>query len=255
MVRTSYTKQRRIKRLQNEEGFFFMFAVDHQLSYGSIDSLANMNDWLEFASSNSIPALVLNKGNAMLLSDTHKSNLVLQLMGSPNFRINENGKVPIANILDSVRFGADAVSIQLNLYFDDIADRIKEASEIISEANSLNIPVLAMMQRHHEIPPTIKDTINEIIVATELGVDIVKVALPIKSLTEEERKQIKLITSYSQPVVLSGGEINNNFYDTLKTALEIGFSGICVGRNIFQSNDPKKTIDEIHNIMKSHSAK
>mgnify|MGYP002411771311 CR=1 FL=1 len=51
------------------------------------------------------------------------------------------------------------------------------------------------------------------------------------------------------PVVMAGGPKDCSIYDNVKRAITEGASGVAIGRNIFQSEDPTKTVSELVNIV------
>lgn len=51
------------------------------------------------------------------------------------------------------------------------------------------------------------------------------------------------------PLLLAGGETNGDFKLLLAKARSIGYTGVCVGRNIFQSQNPHKTVADIREIF------
>jgi len=85
--------------------------------------------------------------------------------------------------------------------------------------------------------------------STELGADIIKVNLPKNKITDGDRKLLFQVIENSPPVVLAGGSEFKNFEKVLSLAKDLGFSGVCIGRNIFLSDDPIEVLNQIDLIF------
>jgi DhnA family fructose-bisphosphate aldolase class Ia len=83
--------------------------------------------------------------------------------------------------------------------------------------------------------------LNTVRAVSELTVDLIKVApdgilraLPADAL----RDSVK-------PILYAGGPRSDNFAEDVKLAATVGFSGVCIGRNLFQSSDPRSAMDAV----------
>jgi len=93
---------------------------------------------------------------------------------------------------------------------------------------------------------TAEDFNYAIRVCAELGADLIKIHLPSNP---HELKKLNTFDVNEPALLLAGGENMNNFEERLKTAKILGFQGICLGRNIFQSKTPTQTLEKIENIF------
>ncbi len=242
----SWGKQRRLEKLK-KENYFLILAMDHALSSGpieGIDSIVNVNKWINFSEENELPAVVLNHRYIYKLNPFHKANIVVQTMGllKTDKVIN---KVPLAKIEEMPMVDATAISVQINLNSENLDEAIQNISNIVSEANRLSYPVLFMVG--HDDWESAEAFEYAVRVCTELGADLIKIHLPSNM---NEVKKITPIHPDEPALLLAGGENMENFTERLTVAKEIGFQGICLGRNIFQNETPKVTLKIIDDIFR-----
>jgi len=93
-----------------------------------------------------------------------------------------------------------------------------------------------------------KDFNYAVRVCNELGADLIKIHLPSDV---EEVKKLDNFHPNEPALLLAGGENMSNFEERLQAAKNLGFQGICLGRNIFQSEQPLETLKIIENVFKN----
>ncbi len=84
-------------------------------------------------------------------------------------------------------------------------------------------------------------------IAYELGCHAVKV--PWTGSKESFRKVCEAVPI---PVLIAGGPTNGDFLETLRTvqsAIEAGGGGVCMGRQVFGSNDPKACVEALKSVV------
>jgi len=248
-----WAKSNRLYRLRTSSGYYCLLALDHPLTCGTLAGLENMTKWVEFAGQTNLSGVIVNKGELINLSCHTGKGIILQLMGLPEMT-EEAGlsKVPLGTIDDAVRLAADAVSLQISFESTDLNNAIKDVSALISDAHHANFPVLLMV--NNGLKP-VHDTASKIKISTQLGADLIKVSLPQQIADLGERRRLTSTIRYGPPVLLAGGSASlPNFEEKLTLAADLGFSGVCVGRNIFQAADPLRMVDLIENRFSSRSS-
>ena len=235
---------RRLARLRHPDGFFFLLALDHGLTSGPIPGLPDVRAGIALADRLAIPAVVLNPGSAALLPPESGRSLVLQLVGVPRLAKNLHQRVPIASVADSLRLAADAVSVQIDYASDRLPDVLPSIGQILSDAREWALPVMVMVSR-----PTTSygyEHLHQAIrVTAELGASIIKVALPDDRPSPRVEALTRRVIAASPPVVLAGGPHSAGFHDQITLASALGFSGVCIGRNLFQSQRPSRFVSRI----------
>lgn len=245
-MQNSWGKQRRLEKLK-KDNYFLILAMDHALSSGSIpgiDSVKNVNKWVSFSETNNIPAVVLNHRYIYNLNVFNKTNIVVQTMGSVRQEKNIN-KVPLTNIDDIPLVDGTAISVQVDFAVENLEEAIQEISKLVSKANSYHYPVLFMVGNNDW--QSAEDFNYAIRVCNELGADLIKICLPSNM---QELDKLQMFGKDEPALLLAGGENMKNFEKRLNSAKNLGFQGICLGRNIFQSQTPHETLKIIEKVFK-----
>ncbi len=239
-------KQRRLQKLKRDN-YFLILAMDHALSNGpieGIESIQSVNSWIDFSQKQKIPAVVLNHRYIYNLDIFHETNIVVQTMGLTKSNKNIN-KVPLTNIDDIQMVDGTAISIQIDFEVDNLDEAIESISKIVSKANSYQYPVLFMVGNGDWKDA---DTFNYAVrVCTELGADLIKIHLPSN---RDEIKKLKPFSRNEPPLLLAGGENMETFQERLRVAKNLGFQGVCIGRNIFQTQTPLERLEMIDRVFK-----
>ncbi|WP_432738202.1 2-amino-3,7-dideoxy-D-threo-hept-6-ulosonate synthase [Maridesulfovibrio sp. FT414] len=243
---------RRMKRIfDRESGNALILALDHGANEGMIDGLGAIPSILEALPASGVQGVILNKGlarhyGALVPTDV---NLIIQLNagtrhGSPSYNKNI-----VCSMHEALRLGADAVSLHVNIG-NELEDRmLVDLGELTDEAHQLGIPVLATVfargsQIINEHDPAL--VAHCIRIGAELGPDIV--AVPYSSNSEAFAKAV---TACPIPVLITGGPLGQSMEGALNItldALNSGCRGCCIGRNIFQNEDPLKSMAQFSEI-------
>ena len=145
-------------------------------------------------------------------------------------------------------YGVDGISIHVNLGGEDEAQMLKDFGYVSNECEKWGIPLLAMMYaKGAENDPN--TTSHLIKVAQEMGADIVKISYNGDLANLED-----CISNTGIHTVLAGGNYSNNVKELLTRidqAITYGFSGVAIGRNIFQSNHIQQLAKMISSILNS----
>lgn len=240
-------KERRLCKLKYNDNYYLILALDHSLTSGPIDglnSIDEINQWTGCKNLFPIPSVVLNSGVIDKLDVIYKKNIIVQMMGLPDRLQGGFNKVKTTSIQRAISLGATAVSVQLNINSTDLNSAVRVISEIVDEASTYGLPVLFML--NHSDYKSAEEFAYAIRICAELGADLIKTRLPSSS---EVINEIEPLTSKHPPVVIAGGCLSNKFGEELKKAKELGFKGVCIGRNLFQNKNPKNVLDLIDDVF------
>ena len=244
-MQNSWGKQRRLNKLK-KDNYFLILAMDHAISSGPINGIhtvTDVNKCITFSEENDIPAVVLNNRYIYKLDVFHKTNIVVQTMGLVKHDKNIN-KVPLTKVSEVPLVDATAISVQINFNTENLEEAIQNISTIVSEANLHEYPILFMVG--NDDWEKAEDFNYAVRVCAELGADLIKIHLPSNP---DEIKKLNKFDINEPALLLAGGENMNSFEERLTTAKTLGFQGICLGRNIFQSKTPIETLKKIENIF------
>jgi len=177
--------------------------------------------------------------------------LVLKLNGKTSFH---KGEEPVSLQLCSIdrakELGAKAVGYTIYVGSEHEEQMMAEFTKIVEEAHHKDLPVVAWMYprgKHVEGKETSKDVVAYAArLALELGADFAK--LPYTGDVESFEWVVK--SAGKMKVVVQGGSKKDEgvLLDQVWEFMKAGATGMAVGRNIWQSDDPvgiSKKIAEI----------
>jgi fructose-bisphosphate aldolase/2-amino-3,7-dideoxy-D-threo-hept-6-ulosonate synthase len=252
-------KQIRMQRIMDRNtGRTVIIPMDHGVTVGPIKGLENMKDTINKIAEGGTNAIVLHKG---MVRVGHRSGgrdvgLIIHLSASTSVGPDPNHKVIVCSVKEALKLGADAVSIHVNVGADDEADMLRDMGEVAKDCNKWGMPLLAMMYPRGKKIKDEKDV--EVVklaarVGAELGADIVKT-----NYTGDINSFRQVVEGCPVPVIIAGGSKGDEL-QTLKMiedALKAGASGVAMGRNSFQHDNPTKFVKAVCEVVhKNKSAK
>jgi predicted phospho-2-dehydro-3-deoxyheptonate aldolase len=172
--------------------------------------------------------------------------LIIHLSGGTSMSPDPNAKELVCTVEEAIKFGADAVSIHINLGAETDKEMLAQLGFVSERCLQWQMPLIAMMYTRG---PKIKDEfdVNNVKhaarVGAELGADIVKV--PYTGSTETFAQ---VVHGCPVPVVIAGGPRMNSDQDIFKMvdgALKADAAGLSIGRNAFQHRTPDKMVDAL----------
>lgn len=250
MSRLAWGKENRLARLRTEQGFYFLLALDHGLS-APIRGLEDLDRWVEAAARYRVSGVVVHKGMVPRLPLLGRTSLGLQTFGLPDAQTSRMARVPVAKVEDALRLSADAIAIQMSVEGAGRQRVVEQVAAMVSAADAAGLPVLFMVTV--DDPETVDaDRLAFAIRAcTELGADLIKVPLPRARLSPDRLAALKQTILTAAPVVVAGGPISTDLDAQLTVATSLGFSGACIGRNVFQAERPELVLD----LLQAHFAR
>jgi DhnA family fructose-bisphosphate aldolase class Ia len=233
-------KERRMRRLLGADGKALFVAVDHSLTTGPTDGLSDMRATLQAIVSGGADAIIAHRGTAARdMPPQRETGLVIHLSGNTRLSNESDLKIRVCDPETAAALGADAVSAHLTFSGDHREDReaLADLGRIARSCDRLGLPLLVMTYTRITTEDRAAATLHAARAASELGADIVKVAHP------GEKHLHGLAAMLTIPVVIAGGEANDdwdNFLKSARTIMAAGVAGLCVGRRIFTQADPAR---------------
>lgn len=239
-----------LDQLSLEKSFWPMLALDHGLTVGHHDSVPIpllpkiLCDAKEFFGS-----VVMTYGLARYSGNLNNIPLVIQCFGAPL----DNPKVQICSVETAVQLNAVACAVQVDFSLVGEALRLQlgSVSRLVHEAHNVNLPVLFMVS-----PNATRDTsmlARSIRFCIELGADLIKVRSNLDNVDAEEAQNYRAALHGRTPVLLAGGDLHKDFIREVAIAKDLGFSGYCVGRNIFKHDHPIRMSMQLRNAWLNHN--
>lgn len=227
--------------------------MDHGLTMGTIKGLENISDMVDKVTLGGANAILMHSG---IVSAGHRQygkdiGLIVHMSGATNLAPDPDRKVLVCSVERALMMGADGVSIHINIGADNEPEMLQDASKAVEHSREWGIPLIAMMYPRGE---KIKDendpkVVNIAVrVGVELGADVIKT-----NYTGDIDSFKEIVNGVSHvPIIIAGGPKMDNIPDLFQMvydSIQAGGSGISIGRNIFQSEDPTKMVSAINKIV------
>ncbi len=231
-------KSIRLERIINRHSKrSIIIPMDHGTTVGAIHGLEDMRTVVNDMAEGGADAVLMHKG---LIRCSHRASgkdvgLIIHLSASTALSPNANKKTLVASVKEAISYGADAVSIHVNIGAPDESKMLADLGKVSNSCQKWGMPLLAMMYARG---PQVSNGFDpEIVthcarVGNELGADIVKV---VYSGTVENFA--RAVDACCIPVVIAGGEKMDSTRDFLQMvydSIQAGGAGLSVGRNVFQ---------------------
>ena len=207
--------------------------------------------FLNIAEKGKFSAVVLHHGIAeKYYSNINKVPLLIKLNGKTNIPKIEPISTQICSIKRAVSLGADVVGY--TIYDGSAHERVmfKEFGKIVEEAHDYGIPVIAWAYPRGQF---VKDAhSNEMTayaarVSLETGADFVKLFY---NGDVEGFKWVVKCAGKTRVLVAGGSKLNErDFLQRSKDVIDAGATGLAVGRNVWQHDEPLKVAKAIRQIV------
>lgn len=234
-------KSIRMERIMNRHtGKTVIVPMDHGVSVGPIEGLIDMSKTVNMVAEGGANAVL---GHIGLPRYGHRHygkdiGLILHLSASTTLSPIPNKKVLVNTVENALRFGADGVSIHINIGDDEEAQMLHDFGKIAVECSYWGMPLIAMMYPRGKKIKNENDV--EVVklaarVGAELGADFVKT-----NYTGDPDSFAEVIAGCPAPVLIAGGSKLNEkeMFDAIEGAMKAGAKGLSIGRNVFQHKNP-----------------
>jgi fructose-bisphosphate aldolase/2-amino-3,7-dideoxy-D-threo-hept-6-ulosonate synthase len=250
---TEIGKRIRIDRIMNRNTKrTVIIPMDHGITMGPVKGLDDMKSIVNQVAEGGANAVLLHKGiiKAGYRGYGKDIGLIMHLSGSTSLGPDPDAKVQVADVMEAIKLGADAVSIHVNVGSKTEAEQLKFLGKAAKVCEDWGIPLLAMMYPRGE---KIKDQYNvEVVkhaarIGAELGADIVKT-----NYTGSEDTFREVVKGCLVPVVMAGGPKTNTdeeFCQMVRSSIRAGGAGVAAGRNVFQHENPTKMVRVLCGIV------
>ncbi len=238
-------------------GKVLILAYDHGLEHGPVDfeavpESADPRRTFEAATHPAVTSIAVQKGVAEAFYPSYEDDvdLLAKLNGTSNLWMGEPDSAVNWSVDYAAEVGADAVGFTLyggSNHEIEMAEEFRDAQEAAREHD---LPVV--MWSYPRGQGLKNDTSSDVIayaarLALELGADVAKVKHPGSRAGMEQAVRMAGPTK----VVMSGGSktTDREFLDSVKQTIDAGGSGLAVGRNVWQREDPTRILDALEKVI------
>ncbi|HPN31310.1 MAG TPA: 2-amino-3,7-dideoxy-D-threo-hept-6-ulosonate synthase [bacterium] len=224
--------------------------LDHGLTVGPIDGLKNIPKTANLIAEGGVNAVIIHKGIAMYGHRGYGKDLGLIMHLSAGTIYSNDAKVIITTVEEALEYGADAVSVHINIGADTECEMLRQLGSISWSCKRWGVPLLAMM---YPRGPKIKDPYETEVVkhvariGSEFGADLVKT-----NYTGSYDSFKEVVESCPAPIVIAGGpkmESDEEFLTMVYDAMRAGAFGVSIGRNIFQHKNVTGITKAVNSIV------
>lgn len=243
-------KKKRLERII-KNGRMLVAPLDDSLIFGPFGGLGNLSDTINSIVDAKPSAILGYKGSySLLLRTSNGSQLPFIINVTASTVMGKHiQKIKACTVLEALVMGADGVAAHINFTSDYENEMIQNLASIISEADSLGMPTLAIayprkvhddgkddnyeIEKETDIESYTKRVCRCVRVAVELGADIIKTQYT----GSVQTFQRVVDSALGRPVIIAGGPVLavQNSYKIAKDAIEAGAAGISYGRNVFNA--------------------
>ncbi|MET9297508.1 2-amino-3,7-dideoxy-D-threo-hept-6-ulosonate synthase [Streptomyces sp. NPDC003077] len=237
-----FGRRLRLRRLYREGADrLLVVPLDHSVTDGPVTRGGRLDDLVGKLAANHVDAVVLHKGSLRSVRPDrfHRTSLIVHLSASTVHAPDPNAKYLVASVEESLRLGADAVSVHVNLGSYEERRQIADLAAVADACDRWNVPLLAMMYPRGPKIDNPRDpalVAHAVQLAADLGADLVK-TMYVGSVPEMR----DLTRAAPVPVVAVGGpraDDDGQVVAYVEEVLRGGAAGVAMGRNIFQAPDP-----------------
>jgi class I fructose-bisphosphate aldolase len=238
-------------------GKSLILAYDHGLEHGPVDfepnpETADAETVFELASHDAVTSLAVQKGVAEAFYPSYEDDvsLLMKLNGTSNLWMGEPNSAVNCSVEYAADLGADAIGFTLyagSNHEVEMAEEFREAQEAARD-HDMGVVMWAYPRgqglKNDTKPGVISYAAR---MGLELGADIAKVKYPGSTDAMAHACEMAAPTK----VVMSGGSKTDDraFLETVCEAIEAGASGLAVGRNVFQRDNPIEILDALEAVI------
>ncbi len=240
----------------SRKGRFMFLAYDQGFEHGPTDFNSKNVDpryILEIAKKGKYTGIVFQKGIAeKYYSEIKKSKvpLLLKLNGKTNLVKGDPISAQITTVGEAVKLGAAAVGFTIYIGSIHEEEMLEEFSKIEREAHEKGLPVVVWIYPRGKSVKG-KDKKKLMAYATrvglEIGADVIKIH-PVDNFDS----LVWAVKSAGKAKVVSAGGAKTDERELIKQVkdyMKAGFSGMAIGRNVWQAKDPMKITNNLKKVI------
>jgi predicted phospho-2-dehydro-3-deoxyheptonate aldolase len=242
---SSTGKTRRLNRMLSPvTGRGVFLPIDQPVTLGPIPGLADLRQDLPRLLLGQPDAIIAHRG--LLASDMLESTsaaLIMHLSAATALSSRAEVKTLLTGIEDAVHLGADAVSVHVSFGVPEETPMLAAAGQTAARCDQWAIPLLVMAYVAGSQPAREPAKVAHAArVAAELGADLVKVAY-----TGTVESFASVCSASFVPVLVAGGDKMpwTSVLADVRNAIDAGASGVCIGRNVFQHDEPAAALADL----------
>ncbi|MCP3799385.1 2-amino-3,7-dideoxy-D-threo-hept-6-ulosonate synthase [Allokutzneria sp. A3M-2-11 16] len=248
---TETGKALRLRRLSRHGDRKHLFVpLDHSVSDGPIASNADWDGLVRSLVLGGADGIIVHKGRLKAIDPDSLGDcaLVMHLSAGTAHAADANAKVLVGQVDEALRFGADAVSVHVNIGSETEHRQLADLGTVSGACNAWNVPLIVMAYARgphvadSRDPTLLSHVVN---IAADLGADLVKTSatLPVERMAE-------VTASCPIPVLAAGGPADGGDLVAYgRAAMAAGCGGLAVGRRVFSAGSPLTVVRQLAAVV------
>jgi predicted phospho-2-dehydro-3-deoxyheptonate aldolase len=237
-------KSIRLERItRRATGRTVIVPMDHGVTVGPVPGLIDMAGMVDQVAEGGADAVLGHVGLPRLGHRGYGRDvgLILHLSASTSLAPDPNHKVLVSTVERAIKYGADAVSIHVNLGAEWESEMLRDFGRIAITCEEWGMPLVAMVYtRGAKVPDEhdVKVVKHAARVAAELGADIVKCNY---TGSPETFAEVVQGCGNIKVVIAGGAKLGDDraLLEMVAGAMQAGAAGVSIGRNAFQHEKPQ----------------
>ena len=239
------------------DGKSLVLAYDHGLEHGpsDFDPVPETTDpevVFDIATHDAVSAIAVQKGIAEAYYPSYEEDVALlaKLNGTSNLWMGEPDSPQNCSVEYAREIGADAVGYTVYSGSNHEVEMYEEFRGIQENARANDLPVV--MWSYPRGQGLKNDTSASTIayaarIALEIGADIAKVKYP----GDPDAMEQVVWAAGRTNVIMSGGSktSDEDFLKSVKAVMDAGGTGLAVGRNVWQRENPEELLDALEDVI------
>ncbi|MFC6732186.1 MULTISPECIES: class I fructose-bisphosphate aldolase [unclassified Haladaptatus] len=239
------------------DGKSLILAYDHGLEHGPVDftdvpERMDPETVFDIATHDAVSAFAVQKGLAEAYYPSYEDdvNLLVKMNGTSNLWMGEPDSPVNCSVDYAAEIGADAVGFTVYSGSNHEVEMFEEFRDVQEKAREYDLPVVMWSYprgqglKNDTSPNTIAYAAR---IAHEIGADIAKVKYP----GSQDAMELAVTAAGATKVVMSGGSKTSDeeFLNTVNSAMNAGATGLAVGRNVWQREEPEHILDALGDLI------
>ena len=223
----------RLSRIFNPEtGKTVMLAVDHGYFQGPTTGLKNLRETITPLTPHAECPFITRGMVRNTVDPATDTSVCLRVSGGPSILGELSNEDIVVSMEEALRLNASGVGMSIFVGATNEDRTVSNLGRLVSEAERFGMPVLAITAVGREMARDDRYLGLACRVAAEIGAHIVK--------TYYCKDFYKVVEACPVPIVIAGGKKipEKEALQMTEDAIKEGASGVDMGRNIFQSDNP-----------------
>jgi fructose-bisphosphate aldolase/2-amino-3,7-dideoxy-D-threo-hept-6-ulosonate synthase len=249
-------KDRRLRRLfKGAEKRCLMVPLDHGPWLGPVKGIESPRSVVRKVLAGGANALLISPGVARAVENITAPSvgIVLRVSITLGLAPEARQETPVATVDTALRLDADAVAVSIFFGRGHEVVTMRFLGELTEQCNRYGMPVLAEMMPSMESAYEPEAIAHAARIGFEMGADIVKT-----NYCGSVEGFRHVVTSAPVPILVAGGptkgygansEGSDGTLEMVRELVQAGAAGVAIGRRVWQSEDPQRTVRLIHEIL------